>query len=749
VGSRIEGASGSPFGSIRRRLILAARPRARGRRAWRAPTRSHGAVADVVGTILLLGLTVTLFASIFFFVNAFPHPPPQPTSQFTSQLLFSTGGGYIVGLTILHLAGPTLSDSSTSIYLYSANHPTAFPTPFTVHAGLAGATTWNEGQTWTLAFNLTAPDNITVNIITTNQLIYHSVIPGQNPNIPPEFVNVGTTPAAPAVGASFTIYAQILDDDLNPNSVFVNVSQIPGEKGSALFQMSYASGTGTWDYTIAPAVTNTSGTFFVFINATDKAKQPNSVSLPVLLGGGSGGTGSTGLTTTLAASPGIPVVGSATTLVASVRNTNVNGGSVSVSFVVSGVTIGTQSGFVGPGSTTTLTQGWTPSTVGATVLKAIATVTSVGSATGTLNLTVFPKILFIAHSYVSGSSLSNESAYLAEMLSAAGFPYTTMDVPCTSALPSSATMDGYNVVVIDFGSNPSGGCPTSPTSTDENAITGTTGVSFWVVGANAFGATSAGSYTAAYLSLFGIPGSGTIVTRSSAPATATYQAAANVGLRSDGIPTGANAITLNKTLQGSSVYTSYDVFSKGVLHSYLNQSTNPVSAWATSGSTRQAALGTDPALLRVALPNGNAWGAGAAGTDLAYNVVDWLGGLSSPGSTGRASTDFAVASVDLVGVNHAAVSTIYSNVRSNGPAGGILTVTLYVNGQPALFNGVVVSADVVVGGNGQNGWASLVWQAPAAGTYTFFVTITGGTGDVYALNNLLNYQVLNQGVTFA
>jgi len=39
-------------------------------------------VSDVVATILLLALTVTLFASIFAFVTSFPSPPAQNSNQF-------------------------------------------------------------------------------------------------------------------------------------------------------------------------------------------------------------------------------------------------------------------------------------------------------------------------------------------------------------------------------------------------------------------------------------------------------------------------------------------------------------------------------------------------------------------------------------------------------------------------------------------------------------------------------------------
>src|SRR5579871_3733841 len=107
------------------------------RRAGRWGRKGSRGVSEVVATILLLALTVTLFSSIFYFVNTFPQPSPQPTNQFTASLVYQTSGSTtkIVGVSVLHLAGPTVPGSS-SVYLYSSAHPTRFTTPFSVTSGL-------------------------------------------------------------------------------------------------------------------------------------------------------------------------------------------------------------------------------------------------------------------------------------------------------------------------------------------------------------------------------------------------------------------------------------------------------------------------------------------------------------------------------------------------------------------------------------------------------------------------------------
>src|SRR5690242_5637212 len=81
------------------------------------------AVSDVIATILLLALTVTLFASIFFFVNTFPSPPPQENNQFTSSLTYSGASGNTIStVQITHLAGPPIPGADL-VYITSSAHP--------------------------------------------------------------------------------------------------------------------------------------------------------------------------------------------------------------------------------------------------------------------------------------------------------------------------------------------------------------------------------------------------------------------------------------------------------------------------------------------------------------------------------------------------------------------------------------------------------------------------------------------------
>jgi hypothetical protein len=302
-----------------------------------------------VATILLLALTVTLFSSIFYFVNTFPQPSPQPTNQFTATLAYSSGGASILGVSILHLAGPTVPGGSL-VYLYSSDHPTRFTTPFTVTNGLPShPTVWNLGQTWYLNltnYTLTTPDNITVSLTTTSELLFRVTLPGANPAVPPVFTAEGTLPTTPLVGHSFTILVQISDPLLRAASPYINLSQIPGITGSGLHKLTYSASNGTWYYVVGSGITTTPGTFYVFVNASDSQGLKNTGAFTITFVTSAGQ-----VSAALLASPTDPVVGTSVGLTAYVTN----GGSVAtattVTFYATATDLGVASGTVAAGST--------------------------------------------------------------------------------------------------------------------------------------------------------------------------------------------------------------------------------------------------------------------------------------------------------------------------------------------------------------------------------------------------------------
>jgi hypothetical protein len=217
---------------------------------------------------------VTLFSSIFAFVTSFPSPPPQNTSQFSANLVLTANQSYVAGVQVTHLAGPSIPGASL-VYFKSATHPQApeFQNPVTASTGLGGAVTWNLGQTFNYSFphaqQPVLPDNITVLVVANDQLVFATVLPGQLIDVPPSFLSTGVSPGEPVVGSGFTVYATTVGN-LAGSSVFVNLANIPGLTGTYAGpqKMTYVAATNQWTFTVASALTNTTGTFFAFVNVT-------------------------------------------------------------------------------------------------------------------------------------------------------------------------------------------------------------------------------------------------------------------------------------------------------------------------------------------------------------------------------------------------------------------------------------------------------------------------------------------------
>jgi len=283
------------------------------RRLRRSPFRSgraRRAVSDVVATILILALTVTLFASIFAFVGSFPAPPPQNVNQFQASIVRTANQSYISGLKINHLAGPSVPGSD-HIYLESANHEPNWQ--FSISGGIpiywglspnASTSSWSFGQYWSTTFTklIRIPDNITVYILTPNQLLYSVVLPGLVISTPPAILSSGISPSTLSVGEGFQVYAS-LGGTLTGLVAKVNLNAVPGLGGNVSLTLQPS---GLYTYTSASGPTS-SGTWYALIYVTNSLGQVASTTVPVVVAGAGGG-GSTGLTVSAGMSPQPPTV---------------------------------------------------------------------------------------------------------------------------------------------------------------------------------------------------------------------------------------------------------------------------------------------------------------------------------------------------------------------------------------------------------------------------------------------------------
>ncbi|MFY9717064.1 MAG: type IV pilin N-terminal domain-containing protein [Thermoplasmata archaeon] len=311
------------------------------RRIRRSPFRrgrSRRGVSDVVATILILALTVTLFASIFAFVGSFPSPPPQNVNQFQASLVRTTNQSYISGLKINHLTGP-LVPGSDHIYLESATHEPNWQ--FSISGGIpiywglspnASTSSWSFGQYWSTTFTklIKVPDNITVYVLTPNQLLYSAVLPGLVISTPPAILSSGIVPSTLSVGEGFEVYAS-LGGTLTGLIAKVNLAAIPGLSGNVSLTL---QANGFYTYTSASGPTS-SGTWYALVYVTNTLGQVASTTVAVVVAGAN--TGSNGLSVNVFMSvqpPTVPQQGTAAYFWATVTYTGSKTGLVYLNFTI-------------------------------------------------------------------------------------------------------------------------------------------------------------------------------------------------------------------------------------------------------------------------------------------------------------------------------------------------------------------------------------------------------------------------------
>ena len=212
-------------------------------------------VSEVVGTILILAMTVVLFSTIILWVSNIPTPTAQNRLDLQATLNPfynpSTGQEIGVNITLQHTGGEALQPFSTVIYIQDQKG-SGTPTTDALHLslwhnaispnGLLDGTdsVWNIGERWAYQNNtMRSTDKITVTIVDTAQgvVLFNSQLTPPPGTRPPVFLNVWADriPATPTIdplqsGQPIYIMAQVTDPDgdLNPNSVFATLTMFYG-----------------------------------------------------------------------------------------------------------------------------------------------------------------------------------------------------------------------------------------------------------------------------------------------------------------------------------------------------------------------------------------------------------------------------------------------------------------------------------------------------------------------------------------
>ncbi len=181
-------------------------------------------VSEVVGTIIMLGITVTLFVTIIYFVQQVPTPQERVHVDLDGRL--TTAGT----ITITHSGGQAIMEYDTKIVVYySVGNSRNIDIFDTRDGGVANE--WNIGDTWTVTDpNYATSDNVDILVINDqlDQVIWEATLTVEVGEESPTIKERFTSPSPVGQGQYFKAVAKIIDTDgdLDPSSLYVNMSSL-------------------------------------------------------------------------------------------------------------------------------------------------------------------------------------------------------------------------------------------------------------------------------------------------------------------------------------------------------------------------------------------------------------------------------------------------------------------------------------------------------------------------------------------
>ena len=249
-------------------------------------------VSEIIGNLLILAITVSLFSGVLFFVSNMPAPQDQTLSDFSAQTATSSSNFY---MNITHKGGQTLTNSSTNIYLFKNGVPTTLQI---TSSNPSIGSDWKIGEIWSYMFN-NYNVGMTVRLVivdkTTSSIVWQATLAGNtaNQSTPPIIGSRGLTPS-PTYDKDLVHFFVTVTDLYNKlNFVYVNAKQLglsnnitltdPNNDGTFTSVLSYQASYSLWNGKT------------IFFNATDMGGKSASSQFVVVVsrvssgGGGEGG----------------------------------------------------------------------------------------------------------------------------------------------------------------------------------------------------------------------------------------------------------------------------------------------------------------------------------------------------------------------------------------------------------------------------------------------------------------------------
>jgi len=227
-------------------------------------TWSEFGVSEIIGNILILMITVTLFSGIMAFVQQMPVPEQATKADFAAKVTFWSSGTK-ANLTVTHTGGDSIK-AKDCIALVEVDGVNKRYNMSNTILGLKGTTTWSTGVVWTVTL-LTASYSskiaVTVVDMVKKAAIWSSQVTGGTsgnaPNILQRYVDSDNqTPTADPVRKydDFSFYVTITDPDGDLNTttpgIWIDSSQLETDKSTSYSQhrtdYNKSGDTFQWDF---------------------------------------------------------------------------------------------------------------------------------------------------------------------------------------------------------------------------------------------------------------------------------------------------------------------------------------------------------------------------------------------------------------------------------------------------------------------------------------------------------------------
>ncbi|MGC8497616.1 MAG: type IV pilin, partial [Thermoplasmata archaeon] len=421
-------------------------------------------VSEVLGSLLVLAITVTLFSSVFYYVATIPAPNNQVYAQFNAKLSVAANG--TANITIKNIGGETLQEWNTMFIVVFDNNTYRYLLSNVSIASQLKNSAFSVGKSFiyyswwdSQLYNYNMSISLYLYDTVLHQVVWYEVLQGA-PTANPILVGFFTNPSPVNVGVNDTFNAIIINPQ---NSAVLNNYKVTLDLHSLLnitwiANMKYIGNNIFANSSLIPTTVK-NGIYSVYVNISYLSKTyPNIEQLSV----STNNTIQKLMITSVTASSYDPSHGSNDNLYISIYSTSYKTETFSLLFIdnykkysantTANMTFGNTGNTYTISSYESLSISVTWNNIGGIgaasglhklTIEAVKVVPYVQNSSYTLNITVLPKVLLVNDDNAALGSSQDVLNYYQTMFSYTGYQVDTQTITPTQ-IP---TVSGYDLVV--------------------------------------------------------------------------------------------------------------------------------------------------------------------------------------------------------------------------------------------------------------------------------------------------------------